>query len=986
MKRTMATLTLILLGMVAPASSQTSKRVAFHSRLDIRDEYADVWGYAAGGREYAIVRELHGTMFVDVTDPENPVERAFVPGQDIGDDRGDVRTWGHYAYVVGRIFSPPGGLQVMDLAALPNSVSLVNTYTQSFQSADTISIDAQGRLIANGLGAGGTGGVKALSLADPVHPVEIGNLTGFAAPPTYGSYIRGDTLFSTNVYDGDVQIRDITNLSLPVVLSTFPTPLRLVWNLWLTDDGRYLLVTDFAPNAGGYLNIYDVSNPSAPARVSTFLGPNPDHPFHTSARDVRVRGNLAYCAWTADGLRIVDISDPTMPVEVGYYDTEPLEDLPGQEHPGGRGVYPFLPSGNILVSDYDNGLFVLSFTGQYGILTGTVRDATTGSPIPGAVVRRVGDNVPITANASGRYALDADPGPVTLGAVAQGYRAAFVSPTAAVGPRRTVDIFLQPLPTGSISGTVETSGGTPLGGVEVTLSGTSLSTTSDSSGAFSFPNVPRGTYTLRAYRLGLTPASAGVPLTAGQGVFRDLVLSPAFLTLDMESDPGWMVDPGGTDTAARGIWDRVDPIGTYLPWGEPAQPEDDHTPGARTKAFITGQGPAGGGPADEDVHVGTTTLGTPLYDISPLDHPVVSYFAWNTAFPSRNRWHVEATTDALRSWFDIENGIPEQDYVAPTPLSRWREVNRALESGPPLEPPTVQLRFWVRDADNVANEQNITEAGVDDFQIVDSCDARALPGLPDADGDGITDACDFCPNDALNDADGDGWCGDADNAPHAFNPLQADADGDGVGDAADNCPTVANADQADNDRDGLGDVCDPDDDNDGIADAADTDRDGDGILNAVDNCPDAANPNQHDRDGDGIGDACDGDDGLVNGLGVFDDGGGQFSTGIDLRWKGETGAGAYDVYRTILDGSSSLADAGCLVRVTGPRASDTADPLPGTAFLYVVTPVSTAQPDPMFTPEEGPEGSPGFSSTGDERVIIRRCPRPLPTVTFSIGN
>lgn len=49
-----------------------------------------------------------------------------------------------------------------------------------------------------------------------------------------------------------------------------------------------------------------------------------------------------------------------------------------------------------------------------------------------------------------------------------------------------------------------------------------------------------------------------------------------------------------------------------------------------------------------------------------------------------------------------------------------------------------------------------------------------------------------------------------------------DADGDTVADPADNCPSVANPDQANTDgaADG-GDACDPDDDNDGIADADD---------------------------------------------------------------------------------------------------------------------------------------------------------------------
>ena len=51
--------------------------------------------------------------------------------------------------------------------------------------------------------------------------------------------------------------------------------------------------------------------------------------------------------------------------------------------------------------------------------------------------------------------------------------------------------------------------------------------------------------------------------------------------------------------------------------------------------------------------------------------------------------------------------------------------------------------------------------------------------------------------------------------------VLADADADGVPDRDDNCTTVANAAQQDFDHDGAGDACDPDDDNDGLADVFD---------------------------------------------------------------------------------------------------------------------------------------------------------------------
>ena len=124
-----------------------------------------------------------------------------------------------------------------------------------------------------------------------------------------------------------------------------------------------------------------------------------------------------------------------------------------------------------------------------------------------------------------------------------------------------------------------------------------------------------------------------------------------------------------------------------------------------------------------------------------------------------------------------------------------------------------------------------------------------------------------------------GPIGDCENNTVPVLACDPDDDNDGVADVDDNCQFVANPDQANNDGDAEGDACDADDDNDtvldvtdncqfvanagqanndgdGLGDACDTDDDNDTVLDVTDNCQFVANPGQGDIDNDGEGDAC----------------------------------------------------------------------------------------------------------------------------------
>jgi hypothetical protein len=69
--------------------------------------------------------------------------------------------------------------------------------------------------------------------------------------------------------------------------------------------------------AGGDLRIVDVSNPTAPSEVGFYDMPGD---AWSVAEGVAVAGDYAYIAAGGD-LRIVDVSNPAVPTEVGFYDT-----------------------------------------------------------------------------------------------------------------------------------------------------------------------------------------------------------------------------------------------------------------------------------------------------------------------------------------------------------------------------------------------------------------------------------------------------------------------------------------------------------------------------------------------------------------------------------------------------------------------------------------------------------------------------------------
>ena len=942
------------LEMAAGTSGRTASLMAAESvsddmslllTWDTRTSYSAGCSYQDDTGKFAIIGATDGTQIVEVTNPAHPVEWGFIPGN--ASTWRECKTYGTHAYVTTE--AAGSGLQIIDLSN-PRAPFLAATNTAAFTTAHDLYINqSTGFLYANGTRLSGSfAGMQIFDLTiNPVNLVRVGTFTARyvhdayeALDPLSGTY----RLYLSEINNGLHEIWDDTNRSNPILINSWPTPGSFTHNSTV-NPGQTIVMTTDENDPGGSGAVYDISNPTNEVLQSTYRGGGAETVIHNAHFDDE-DPELVWVAHYTQGARLLDLHRPSFPLEIGHYDTY----LPTN---GGEigcwEAWPFDRDGWAYLFDMQTGLYVVRYDPAGGRLSGVVRNAGSGVPIAGATVLDLGSGRAVRSNGLGVYALRAGPGTAALRVHGYGGYTTTASVAVGAGQRVDLDIALEPLPAGNLTGFVRRAGtGDPIEGAVVRNLASGESRTTLGDGSFSFGPVPVGTQRLDAAKFGFAGGRALVTL-GPSGASVTLSLEPALLADDAEADRGWTLGIG-TDTAnASGRWVRVDPNGTDLGL---TQPEDDHTPAPGAKAFVTGNGPAGGAAEANDVDGGVTTLESPVMNAALLGALSLDYWRWF----SNSRGFTRGTTSAGSLSVEVSNnnGTTWVSLEAPNrEANDW--TNRVLDVGSRV-PLTNQMKVRFR-ANSGTQTTAVVEAAVDDIQLLPGCLAAFNPQAPDSDGDGQADACDVCPADGLNDADGDGVCGEVDLSPFASDPGQADADGDGVGDAADDCVLVADADQADNDRDGMGNACDPDDDNDGTDDALDSDDDGDGVLDGSDNCAGLSNSDQADHGSNGTGDVCDLADGLVNGLRFL-------PNKTTLVWKKESGSTSYNVYRGELGSAALLPYAACFLRgLATPFTDDPELPNPSDGSFYLVTRAAG-----------GVESSPGYASNGTERQILTRCP------------
>lgn len=675
------------------------------------NRYSAIWGYTApDGREYALLGGFTGTHIIDIT--TRPVrEVAFIPGPANG--WREMKTWRTYAYVVSE---GGAGLQIIDLSDLPASATLVKSDTSVFRTGHTISQEGKWLYVhGSNTEAGANRGTLIFNVGDnPENPKLVGQ---YDRNYVHDAVIRNDTMYAAMILDGRLDVVYLgPDRSAPELVTDITYPGAGTHNADLTIDGRYIMTTDEVGETEKTLKVWDRGDIGDIAKVADWSA-DEDAIIH----NVHIRGTVAYIAWYTAGTRIVDISDPLNPVEIGFYDMFPGS---GKRFAGNWGVYPYFASGKIIASDMGKGLFVFTFDGaKKGMANGVVLDAMTGDPIDGAIVELPGLGRKLVTDATGTFQILAAEGDAFFTATAQDYQQASGTLTLSSDGSH-VEILLEPLELRDVRIVAIDDES----GEEIEKFSFDVRTRGETIADGAIPKIlhlPADSgYSVRVGAWGWLPEE----VTIDPDVTGDIeVRLKRGYSDDAELHLGWSLGEPDDD-GVGGEWERGVPVGVSVQLIStdpiPVEPATDHTPGSGTKAFLTEiiDDPETA-PGAADVDSGRVTLTSPEFDLSGYEDPTLSFALWysNDALPIfqvDDRLYVRLSNDGGQSWVDVvtlDSGTPE-----------WQEHSLRIAD---FLAPTASMHFRVVASDS--GEQGWTEAGLDDFLITDIVTSGVTAGASD---------------------------------------------------------------------------------------------------------------------------------------------------------------------------------------------------------------------------------------------------------------
>ena len=352
----------------------------------------DIWGWTDPdyGTEYVLLGRTSGTAFIDISDPVNPLYLGNLPASGSNSLWRDIKVDGNYAYIVSE--AGGHGMQIFDLTKLRNVVNPPVTFSEDahysgWGNAHNLVInEASNR--AYGVGTNtSSGGLHIVDISNPLNPVIMGDFAGdgYTHDAQVVNYIGPDADYAAGYEiafacnENSITVIDVTDPGNTEELSRTTYNSQYTHQGWLTEDHKYFLSGDELDENYTGVNtttfIWDVQDLNAPFLLGTFVSSTPaiDHNLY-------IKDNLCYQSNYRAGLRIANLDNIAsgMMTEVGFFDVYPSSDATGFN--GTWSNYPYFASGVVAVSHIEEGLFLLSLSGNISDLGCTDPAACNYSP------------------------------------------------------------------------------------------------------------------------------------------------------------------------------------------------------------------------------------------------------------------------------------------------------------------------------------------------------------------------------------------------------------------------------------------------------------------------------------------------------------------------------------------------------------------------------------------------------------------------------
>ena len=362
-------------------------------------------------------------------------------------------------------------------------------------------------------------------------------------------------------------IVDVSNKAAPTVLATTSTLSNFTHATWINNDTSVVFTVDEV--SGAFIEAWDITDLGNLERLDQIRsnpgsGVIPHNVFNVD--------NFLVTSYYRDGVTIHDVDRPHNLIQVGNYDTYPQGS--GNGFNGAWGVYPYLPSGNIIVSDIENGLQVLAPTYVRACyLEGVVTDSVSGLPLSNVNVQVLAASIQESTDIGGNYATGTvDAGTYTVQIAKAGYITKTISGvTLANGVLTQLDVELVSQTAVAITGSVVDTLGAGIGSATVffedPVSGQTYTVSSDVNGNFGIASFLPASYDVTAGKWGYVTSCTSQSVGSGSPV--NIVLQPGYYD-DFALDLGWTV----SGNATTGQWVKGEPIGTSF-GGSQANPDLD---------------------------------------------------------------------------------------------------------------------------------------------------------------------------------------------------------------------------------------------------------------------------------------------------------------------------------------------------------------------------------------------------------------------------